>query len=93
MIIESAKIDARRFRWQNSVGSAMASDLGYRAGQLPIHQIYVKSNGVDVGLYVIGKKENKAFIFSRTMKDPEGDILGWLFHSADYKFSLTIFND
>jgi hypothetical protein len=35
MIIESAKINANKFRWENTVGTAMASDLGYRAGQVP----------------------------------------------------------
>jgi hypothetical protein len=91
MIIESAKINANKFRWENTIGSAMASDLGYRAGQAPIHRIHDWSD--DQGLYVIGKKENKAFIFSRAMRGRENEILGWLFNSVDYKFSLVIFND
>jgi hypothetical protein len=91
MIIESAKINANKFRWKNTVGTAMASDLGYRAGQIPVHQIY--DDACDEGLVVIGRKENKIFKFSRAMKDGEGDILGWLFQSSDYKFSLSIFND
>ena len=91
MIIESAKISASKFKWTNRAGTAFASDLGYRAGQVPVHQIY--DDACDGGLYVIGRKENKAFIFSRALVKGNGEVYGWLFNSACNDYSLTIFND
>lgn len=91
MILESAKIHASKFRWENSVGTAMASELGYRAGQAPIHQIY--DDTYDQGLFVVGKRRNKVFIYKRPSASPDGEIYGWLFESVLADYTIVIFND
>lgn len=91
MILESAKIHASKFSWNNTVGTAMASDLGYRCGQLPIHRIY--DDACDQGLFVVGRRENKVFIYKKAMTDHLGDLYGWLFETPEADFSIVIFND
>ena len=91
MILESAKIPACKFTWNNTVGTAMASDLGFRAGQVPYRQIY--DDACDIGLVLVGRRESKIFLCKRPMANAEGEIYGWLFESADNNFSAVIFND
>lgn len=91
MILESAKIQASKFSWNNTVGTAMASDLGYRPGHVPVHQIY--DDACDGGWVVVGRRENKIFIYQRALANNEGEIYGWLFETPEADYSLVIFND
>lgn len=43
--------------------------------------------------YVDGKRDQLLFKFAKHLRDGEGDLQGWVFHSEDNKFKITIYND
>lgn len=83
------RFDASKFTWDKNRGTACASDLGYRAGQIPGGQIY--PDAADFGLIVNGKKESLIFILKQRAAS------GWHYdamrQSDGAVFTLFIFND
>jgi len=102
MIISTLAHDIRDFTWMGRSGLTDASDLGYRAGELPCAQIF--DDACDVGFWVQGTRTRMLFVLSKELRDGEGELTGWKFTSCDPKpvapalsvkgkFSITILND
>jgi hypothetical protein len=81
---------ARKFTWNNTIGTAFASDLGYTCGVTPGYAIFERMR---LGFKVQGKKDTKIFLLKQTTKDRKGDVTGWLYESEDYDYSIFIYND
>ena len=69
----------------------MASDLGYLAGRIPGGLL--NDHNDDIGFMVQGKKSNHTFVLAREIRDPERELIGWIYDSTDREFTVCIFND
>lgn len=85
-------LSAKDFTWTGSVGATFASDIGYRPGQIPGSRLY--DDACDIGFRIAGRNENLIFVYAQDVKSLDGtEISGWVYHSLDYRFSVTIYND
>jgi hypothetical protein len=82
---------AKKFTWVKNTGVCEASDLGFRAGILPGHQLY--DDAGDFGFRVIGKFKEILFLYDGPRCGSEFDCSGWDYTSACKQFSLFIAND
>jgi hypothetical protein len=75
----------------------MASDLGFRAGELPYYRLF--NDSIDVGLILNSPKTNRDEIFFFTEEKTcatfgySEEVVGWNFATANGKYTLTVFND
>lgn len=85
-------IGAGEFTWTGKEGCCEASNLGFRAGELPGYQIW--NDSADFGFILKSPKTGAEMIFTYE-KDlrhiSNGDVYGWTYTSGEFK--LTIFND
>jgi hypothetical protein len=83
---------AKKFTWVKNTGVCEASDLGFRAGQLPGYRLY--EDACDFGFRVMGKFKEILFLFDQDVYSPDGtEISGWVYTSWPAGFTLEIFND
>lgn len=89
-----------QFTWSrgvagNSIGIAEASDLDIRTHEFG-GGTRVWRDSCDVGFEVISHRTGrvKLFTFAQVLKDAEGDIIAWVFESADDSdIDIHILND
>jgi hypothetical protein len=82
---------AKHFRWKDTVGTTMASDLGYLAGRIPGGLL--NDHNDDIGFMVQGKKSILTFELVREIRDPEQELIGWIYDSNDREYTVCVFND
>ena len=98
-VLNPIRVDARRFHWykdkakDEADGSACISDLNLK----DFERVY--DDACDVGITIVGKREEIVFVETKTDYN-DGDIAGWWLESVnrktgrtDGRFKVLIIND
>ncbi len=95
------ELDASKFKWSKAdttdsrtIGSAMASDLSLRCGQMPYKQCF--NDAADLGRVLVNRAKGTSMPFvleSENVND--GDLQSWIFNNCSRQnpIKLVIFND
>lgn len=90
-----ALVDGRQIHWEKNCGTAEISDFGKN-----FHFDRVYDDALDMGVTVVGHREEVIFVVVDTHYDTERDLTFWSLKSinkktgrVDNRFELTIFND
>ena len=83
----------RKVSTSRTDGSAEASDLGIRPGELPGKRVW--NDAVDVGFYVVSPRTGRKVLFTLQKEDigDAGEVIAWAFVSEDNSVTIKIFND
>jgi len=79
--------EATIFNWKGTKGSADASELGLKPGEVLHYTVY--NDSCDEGFTLISSKTRREVDFIHTRTDSSG----WYYESTCKKFHLTVWND
>lgn len=77
-LLNPCVMDGKKFHWSHmsKVGSAEASDLGYRAGQVPMGQLY--DDACDLGI-TLSNVHTTHWYFVDAMYSGDDHVEGWIY--------------